>query len=45
MVVPTVLRLEAPRRYEVVRDLAQVRAFGTHLPRKVLLRLLDLSAR
>lgn len=45
VVVPTVLRLEAPRRYEVVRDLAQVRAFGTHLPRKVLLRLLDLSAR
>lgn len=42
---PTVLRFLAPRRYEVVRDLSQVRAFGTGLPKKVLLRLLDVSVR
>lgn len=42
---PTVLRFVAPRRFEVVRDLSQVRAFGTGLPKKVLLRLLDVSVR
>lgn len=46
--VPTVLAFSAPRRYEVVRDLSQVRAFGTGpvgLPKKALVKMLDWSER
>lgn len=55
--VPTVIAFTAPRRFEVVRDLSQVRAFVTAiptfpapagvtgLPKKVLLRLIDWTVR
>jgi hypothetical protein len=43
--VSTVLRFKASRRFEVVRDVTQVRAFGVRLPKKLLVRLLDESVR
>ena len=43
--VPTTLSFYAPRGYEVVADLAQVRSFGEGLPRKMSLALLDASMR
>ncbi len=43
--VPTVLAFQAPRRFEVVGDAGQVRAFGPGLPRKVLLKLIDWTQR
>jgi len=41
----TVVRLQAPRRFEVVTDLSQVRAIMPGLPRKVLVKLIDVSVR
>ena len=43
--VATVLSFRAPRRFEVVRDLSQVRAFGDRLPKKLLLKLIDWTVR
>ena len=43
--VPTVLSFMAPQRYEVVKDLSQVRAFGSRLPKKLLVKLLDWTVR
>lgn len=47
--VQTVITFEAPRRYEVVRDLAQVRSFpsidSVGLPKKMLLKLIDWTVR
>ncbi len=47
--VPTVVAFTAPRRYEVVRDLSQVRAFTSEgsagLPKKILLKLIDGTVR
>jgi len=39
------VRLQAPRRFEVVTDLSQVRAIMPGLPRKVLVKLIDVSVR
>jgi hypothetical protein len=41
----TVVRLRAPRRYEVIFDLSQTRAIMPGLPRKMMLKLVDLSLR
>jgi len=43
--VQTVVRLQAPRRYEVIDDLTQVRSLMLGLPRKVLVKLIDVSVR
>lgn len=43
--VPTVIRFEAPRRYEVLPDAGQVRAFTSGMPRKHMLKLVDFSVR
>lgn len=43
--VVTTLAMRAPRRYEVVRDLSQVRAFGERLPKKLLVKLIDWTVR
>lgn len=44
--VSTVLAFRAPRRYEVVRDLAQARSFGDgRLPKKLLVKLIDWTTR
>ena len=43
--VPTVLRMRAPRRYEVVLFVGQDRAFQPGLPRKFLLKLIDVPVR
>jgi hypothetical protein len=41
----TVIRLQVPRRYEVIADLSQARAIMPGLPRKVLVKLVDMSLR
>ena len=41
----TAVRLAAPRRYEVLGDLSQVRGWMLGLPRKVALKLVDTSVR
>jgi len=43
--VPTVLTFKAPQRYEVVKDLAQMRAFAPGLPKKLLVKLIDWTVR
>jgi hypothetical protein len=43
--VSTVVRLQAPRRYEVIADLSQVRSITLGLPRKVMVKLIDVSVR
>jgi hypothetical protein len=43
--VTTTLSFRAPRGYQVVADLSQVRSFGEGLPRKLSLNLLDASLR
>ena len=42
---PTVLSFLAPQRYEVVKDLSQVRAFAPGLPKKLLVKLIDWTVR
>jgi hypothetical protein len=41
----TVLALRVPRRYEVVRAIPQIRGWTPGLPKKVLVRMLDVSTR
>ena len=43
--VPTVLRVNAPRQFEVLPDASQVRAIMPGLPRKVAVKLVDISRR
>ena len=43
--VPTVLSCLAPRRYEVVKDLSQVRSYAPGLPKKLLVKLIDWTVR
>lgn len=45
VLVPTAVRIAAPRRYEVLGDLSQVRGWMLGLPRKVALKLVDTSVR
>lgn len=42
---PTTVRLRAPRTYEVNRDLAQIRGWQPGLPKKLLLKLIDVTTR
>jgi len=42
---PTAVRMAAPRRYEVLGDMSQVRGWMPGLPRKVSLKLIDTSVR
>ena len=41
----TVVRVKAPRRYEVISDLTQTRAIMPKLPRKLMVKQVDLSLR
>jgi len=43
--VATVVRIQAPRQFEVLADASQVRAIMPGLPRKVGLKLIDISRR
>lgn len=43
--VSTVVRITAPRRYEVVQDATQIRAIMPGLPRRVMVKLVDVSLR
>jgi hypothetical protein len=43
--VATVIRIRASRKYEVISDLSQTRALAPNLPRKLMVKLVDLSLR
>ena len=41
----TALDFKAPRAYQIIRDLAKVRTFGSDLPKRFSVKLIDLSVR
>jgi hypothetical protein len=43
--VATALSFLAPQRYEVVKELSQLRSFAPGLPKKLLVKLIDWTVR
>lgn len=41
----TTLEFRSPRAYQVIKDLAKVRTFGVDLPKRMAVRLVDISVR